>query len=154
MSLLSQLKNTHRPKKKIQRVGRGFGSHRGKTCGRGGKGDKARSGYKRRYGHEGGQLPLYRRLPCRGFDSKRFHKETYAVNFALINRIFADGDVVSYETLRQKGYAPRNKKAGLKILSGGELLKKVSIEATAFSQPAAEYLEKKKISHKIVSIPS
>lgn len=149
MTQLSSLRNTHRPKKKVQRVGRGFGSHRGKTCGRGTKGDKARSGYKRRYGHEGGQMPLYRKLPCRGFTNAKFKNLVYSINFSLINRLFKDGEVVSFETLRQKGYAPSSEKRGLKILAGGELERKVSIEATSFSKAAEEYLQNKKITYSI-----
>ncbi len=150
MISLESLSNTHRPRKKVQRVGRGFGSHRGKTCKRGGKGDKARSGYKRRYGNEGGQLPLYRKLPCRGFTNERFKNKTYAINFNLINKIFEDGELVNFETLRQKGYAPRDSIVGLKILAGGELLKKVRIEATAFSATAKAYFEENKIQYTLV----
>lgn len=150
MITLESLKNTHRPRKNVQRVGRGFGSHRGKTCKRGGKGDKARSGYKRRYGHEGGQLPLYRKLPCRGFTNERFKNKTYAINFNLINKIFEDGEVVNLETLRSKGYAPRENIFGLKILAGGELAKKVRFEATAVSSSAKAYFESNNIQYSIV----
>ena len=145
MITLNSLANTHRPLKKVQRVGRGVGSGRGKTCCRGVKGDKARQGYKQRYGEEGGQKPLYKRLPCRGFDHGRFEREGLAINFTLINKIYENGEVVSHETLRQKGYAPRRLPGGLKILSGGEIEKKVSIEAHAFSNAAREKLEKQSI---------
>lgn len=150
MITLESLQNTHRPRKNVQRVGRGFGSRRGKTCKRGGKGDKARSGYKRRYGREGGQLPLYRKLPCRGFTNERFKNKTYAINFNLINKIFEDGDVVNLETLRSKGYAPRQEIFGLKILAGGELAKKVRIEATAISSSAKVYFDSNNIQYTIV----
>lgn len=150
MISLSQLKNTHRPKKKVQRVGRGFGSHRGVTCGKGGKGDKARSGYKRRYGYEGGQLPLYRKLPCKGFTNGRFKAQVYAINFALINNIFEDGEVVNFQTLREKGYAPRVIPGGLKILAGGELERKVAIEANCFSEAAEQYLTGKGIKFTVI----
>ena len=133
MSILSTLKNTTRKSSNVQRVGRGEGSGRGKTSCRGHKGSKARSGYKRRYGQEGGQLPLYRRMPRRGFTRGRFVKESLSINFSLINTLFKDGDVVSVETLRMKGYAPRRLPGGLKILAVGKLEKKVSIEAHGYS---------------------
>lgn len=150
MITLESLQNTHRPRKNVQRVGRGFGSRRGKTCKRGGKGDKARSGYKRRYGKEGGQLPLFRKLPIRGFTNERFKNKTYAINFNLINKIFEDGDVVNLETLRAKGYAPRQEIFGLKILAGGELAKKVRIEATNISSSAKVYFDTNNVQYTIV----
>src|SRR6185436_4473474 len=100
MMTLSQLSNTHRPRKKVQRVGRGVGSKRGKTCCRGGKGDSARRGYKARPGHEGGQLPLYRKLPTKGFPNGRFKSEVHAINLGRLNQLFEDGAVVNLETLR------------------------------------------------------
>lgn len=151
MSILSTLDNTHRPRKRVQRVGRGVGSKRGKTCGRGNKGDKSRSGYKYHFGREGGQLPLYRKLPCRGFPNAKFRKDVYAVNLSTINELYNDGEVVNYETLRHKGLAHRQETSAVKILSGGELTKKVTIEAHAFSQSAKEKLEKLAIPYKIVT---
>jgi large subunit ribosomal protein L15 len=145
MITLSKLKNTDRPKKKVQRVGRGMGSKRGKTCGRGIKGDKARQGYKTRDGYEGGQLPLYRKLPCRGFAQGRFRSTVFAITLGRINELFADGEVVNLETLREKGCSTRRALGGLKVLSGGELKKKVSIEAHGFSAAAKEQLEKHSI---------
>jgi large subunit ribosomal protein L15 len=150
MITLSQLSNTHRPKKKVQRIGRGPGSGRGKTCGRGHKGDKARCGYKQRYGEEGGQKPLYRRLPTRGFPNSRFRSEVLAVNLSMINALFDDHEVVNFQTLRKKGCAPREIRGGLKILSNGELTKKVSIEAHAFSEAAKKKLEKNGIPFKVL----
>jgi large subunit ribosomal protein L15 len=152
MISLAELSNKFRPKKKVQRVGRGEGSGRGKTSCRGNKGDKSRSGYKRRAGNEGGQLPLYRKLPCRGFDHGRFHKETLAVSFEIIEALFKDGDTVNYETLRQKGYAPRRLPGGIKILSNGKLTKKVTIEAHRFSEKAKKELEGLSIPYKIIPI--
>ena len=78
----------------MQRVGRGPGSKRGKTCCRGSKGDKARQGYKRHFGREGGQLPLYRKMPKRGFNHGRFEKETLSLNLGLIDQLFEDGETV------------------------------------------------------------
>jgi large subunit ribosomal protein L15 len=150
MITLSNLNNTTRPKKKIQRVGRGQGSGRGKTSCRGEKGDKSRSGYKRRYGKEGGQLPLFRKLPCRGFSNAQFANESYAINLRMLEQLYTDGETVNLETLRQKGCLSENRIVSLKILADGELTKKVSIEAHAFSEAAREKLEKAKISMTIV----
>ena len=148
MITLSSLKNSHRPKEKVQRVGRGMGSNRGKTCTRGGKGDSARRGYKCRFGNEGGQMKLYRKLPCRGFPNTRFANLVAHVNLADIERHFRDGETVNFETLRQKGLVPREVAGGVKILSNGTLSKKVTIEAHAFSKAAQEKLEKQKVSFK------
>jgi len=150
MITLASLLNTHRPKKKVQRVGRGIGSKRGKTCGRGNKGDKARMGYKRRYGHEGGQLPLYRKLPCRGFSNARFANEIIHINLDEINKLFTDGDVVNLESLQKKGYAPRRAPGGFKVLGRGDLSKKVTIEANHFSRAALNKLDEKRITYKTI----
>ena len=150
MNLLSTLANTHRPKQKVQRVGRGPGSKRGKTSCRGVKGDGSRRGSQRRFGYEGGQLPLYRKLPERGFPNGRFKSEVHAVNLWLIQNLYKDGEIVNLKTLREKGYAPREVGGGLKILSKGELTKKVTIEARAFSKAAIEKLEKAKVSFKVI----
>ena len=150
MLTLSQLQNTSRPKKKVQRVGRGIGSGRGKTSGRGEKGDGSRSGYKRRYGYEGGQVPLYRKLPVRGFTRGRFVKPSQEVTFALIEEYFNEGELVSQATLREKGLIHRRLPGGIKILATGELTKKVKIEAHAISESALQKLEEKKISFTLV----
>ncbi len=152
MSLLSSLKNTARPVKKVQRVGRGDGSGRGKTCCRGNKGDKSRSGYKRRYGQEGGQLPLYRKLPIRGFSRGAFIKESFSINFSLINTLFNEGEVVNAKTLCEKGLAPRKVPGGVKILSTGTPKKGVRIEANAFSKAALKKLDEHGVQYQIVSI--
>lgn len=148
---LSRLSNTHRPTKVARRVGRGMGSKRGKTCGKGNKGDKARSGYKRRYGHEGGQMPLYKKSPTRGFSNGRFKNDVFSVNLGMIDRLYKDGEIVNLKTLQEKKLAPRRVDGGLKILSGGELTKKVTIEALAYSAAAKEKLNKQGISFQIVS---
>lgn len=150
MITLESLSDTHRPRKRVQRVGRGLGSKRGKTCTRGVKGDKARRGYKGRFGYEGGQLPLYRKLPTKGFVNGMFKNDVHSINLGRLNQLFKDGDVVNLKTLRERGYAPRDPKGGLKILSQGELKKKVTIEAHAFSKGALEKLEKAKISFKVL----
>lgn len=146
MITLSNLKNTVRKAQKSKRVGRGVGCKKGKTCGRGHKGDKSRSGYKRRSGKEGGQQPLYRKIPTRGFSNVRFRKEQFSINLEMIEERFADGEVVNFETLHLRGLAPRHAPGGLKILGQGELTKKVKIFATSFSQTAREKLEKASIS--------
>lgn len=153
MTDLSKLKNTHRPKEKVQRIGRGMGSGRGKTSCRGGKGDSARTGFVMRIGNEGGRLPLYRKLPTRGFNSERFRirRETYAINLSTIEQLFKDGETVNAQTLREKGYAPRRMAGGLKILGQGDLTKKITIEAHHFSKSAIEKLEKLSISYKVLS---
>ncbi|MBS0647940.1 MAG: 50S ribosomal protein L15 [Verrucomicrobia bacterium] len=150
MITLGSLSDTHRPRKRVQRVGRGIGSKRGKTCTRGVKGDKARRGYKGRFGYEGGQLPLYRKLPTKGFVNGLFRNDVYSINLGRLNMLFKDGDVVNLKTLRERGYAPRDPKGGLKILAQGDLSKKVTIEAHAFSKGAVEKLEKAKISFKVL----
>lgn len=150
MLTLSTLENTHRPKKNRKRVGRGVGSGTGKTCGRGHKGDKSRSGYKRRYGNEGGQKPLYKKLPTRGFCNERFRLRYFAISLGLIEKLYEEGELVSLSTLADKGIHVERDAKGLKVLANGELTKKVSIEAHAFSAAALEKLGNLKISYSIV----
>lgn len=150
MSILSQLKNTSRPKKKIQRVGRGIGSKRGATSGRGTKGDGSRRGYSRRYGYEGGQVPLYRKLPIRGFTRGRFEKASKAITLSDIEKHFADGETANLETFREKGLIPRQVPGGVKIIATGEVTKKIKIEAHAFSAGARQKLEAKSISFQVI----
>ena len=150
MLSLSTLQNTHRSFKKVQRVGRGNGSKRGKTCSRGSKGDKSRSGYKRHYGREGGQLPMYRRLPCRGFTNGRFKSKVFSLNLCEIQRLFKDGDKVTFETLYLKGVVSPKYRGGFKVLSEGELTKKVEIFAQGMSQATKDKLTKSGIPFTIV----
>lgn len=149
MVSLSNLKNTSRGCKKVRRVGRGISSGAGKTCGRGQKGQGARSGYKRRYGYEGGQFPLYMKLPIRGFSNARFQKRLDAINLDLINEMYNDGDVVNLDTLREHGYIKGNSH-GIKILGNGELTKKVKIEAKAFSDGAKQKLQQANVEYTVV----
>lgn len=151
MTDLSQLQNSSRPHKKIQRVGRGIGSRRGKTSCRGGKGDSARQGYRKRFGYEGGQVPLYRKLPIRGFTRGRFIKASQAIGLDTIEFYFKDGETVNVSTLREKGLIPRKIPGGIKILSNGELNKKVTIEAHGFSAGAIKKLQDKAISYTVVA---
>ena len=145
---LHTLKDSSKFTKRRKRVGRGVGSGHGKTSCRGHKGDKSRSGYKRRLGKEGGQLPLYRKLPTRGFPSARFRKEVVAINLARIEELYKDGETVNHATLIDKGLAPRKAPGGIKILAEGELTKKVLIEAHKFSKGALTKLEKSPAEYK------
>lgn len=146
---LGNLKNTSRPAKRRKRVGRGIGSKRGATSGRGGKGDSARQGYQKRAGYEGGQVPLYRKLPIRGFSRGTFVKKGMGLSLTVIERNFQDGDVVNMETLREKKLIPRRLPGGVKILAG-EITKKVRIEASGFSEKAKEALDSKKLQYTVV----
>ena len=119
------------------RRGRGHASGNGKTAGKGHKGQKARSGAPRP-GFEGGQMPLYRRLPKRGF-TNRNSKEIVAINLSALER-FENDSVVSIETLIAAGVV-KNPKDGVKVLGCGELTKKLTVQANAFSASAAAKIE-------------
>lgn len=144
MTSLNSLKNTSRPKKKYKRVGRGIGSGLGKTCGRGEKGAGARSGYKRRWGYEGGQMRLFMKLPERGFSNARFQRSMHTVNLSDLEAAFDDGDHVTIETLAQRGFI-RGRTYGVKLLGNGKLTKQLKIEVDAISDGAREKLQKAKI---------
>ncbi len=121
-----------------KRKGRGAGTGNGKTAGRGHKGQKARSGGKVRVGFEGGQMPLARRIPKRGFNNI-FAKPLTAVNVGTLN-CFADGEVVTAEALLEKGVISQCK-YGLKVLANGKLTKKLTVQAKAFSEGAKAKIE-------------
>lgn len=121
------------------RVGRGTGSGHGKTSGRGHKGQKSRSGGGVRPGFEGGQMPLYRRIPKRGF-TNIFKKEIANVNLDVLNS-FENGTVVTPELLVETGII-KSFKEGLKVLGNGELEKSLTVRAHGFSKAAAEKIEK------------
>ena len=121
-----------------KRKGRGHGSGNGKTGGRGHKGQKARSGGKVRAGLEGGQMPLVRRVPKRGFNNV-FAKPLTAINLAVLNR-FEDGAVVDAAALIEMGVISECPN-GLKVLSNGTLTKKITVKAAAFSESAKEKIE-------------
>lgn len=146
---LHSLTNSSRPYKRRKRVGRGMGSGLGKTCGRGHKGAGSRSGWKSRARYEGGQLPLYRKVPGRGFSNARFQKKLDAINLGQIEKLFADGDVVNLQRLREVGFISGDSN-GFKVLSDGELTKKVRIEANAMSKKAEEKLQQARIQYAIV----
>ena len=120
------------------RKGRGHGSGNGKTAGKGHKGQNARSGGGVRPGFEGGQIPLYRKLPKRGFKN-RFATDYTTVNIAALNR-FEDGAVVDYESLLNAGIA-RKAADGLKVLGNGTVEKKLTVRAAAFTATAKEKIE-------------
>ena len=119
------------------RRGRGHGSGNGKTAGKGHKGQKARSGAPRP-GFEGGQMPLYRRIPKRGFNCPS-HKEIVGINLSALDR-FEDGAVVDVDALVESGVV-RNPKDGVKILGNGDITKKLTVKANAFSTSAKEKIE-------------
>ena len=120
------------------RVGRGIGSGNGKTSGKGHKGAKARSGYSRKRGFEGGQMPLARRLPKRGFNNI-FAKPFEIVNLDALN-VFDDGATITTDVLLEAGIL-RKCEYGVKILGDGELKKKITIKANAFSESAKQKIE-------------
>ena len=126
--------------KDVKRIGRGHGSGNGKTAGKGHKGQNARSGGGVRPGFEGGQIPLYRRLPKRGFTNSLFKKEYAIINLETLDKLFNDGDAVSMETLLEKGVI-RKELNGLKVLGRGEITKKLTVKAAIFSASAKEKIE-------------
>ena len=121
------------------RKGRGAGSGNGKTAGKGHKGQNARSGGGVRPGFEGGQLPLYRKLPKRGFNNARFGKQYVVINVNSLNK-FNDGDVVDSAALLASGII-NNVYDGVKVLGEGELTKKLTVKAAVFSASAKEKIE-------------
>lgn len=125
-------------RQKKQRVGRGNGSGRGKTSGRGHKGQKARSGGGVRPGFEGGQMPLYRRLPKKGF-TNRNTKDIVAINVYQLS-VFENGDTVDIDALKNKGLIS-NPRDGVKILGHGKLDKKLTVKVNQFSKSAMEKIE-------------
>ena len=134
--------NNLKPKKSSRhsekRVGRGPGSGNGKTAGRGEKGQKSRTGFSRMRGFEGGQMPLHRRLPKRGF-TNIFKKEHAVVNLSDLER-FDNGATIDEATLRQAGLV-KGKNDGIKVLGNGKLSKKLTVQATKFSATARKQIE-------------
>lgn len=122
-----------------KRVGRGPGSGLGKTSGKGQKGQNARSGGGVRPGFEGGQLPLFRRLPKRGFNNYEFRTEYAIVNVGDLND-FKDGSVIELSNLKESGLV-KKEKDGIKILGNGELTKKLTVKANKFSSTARVKIE-------------
>ena len=124
---LSNLTNVPGARHRRKRVGRGCGSGMGKTATRGHKGQNARKGHKQKLGFEGGQMPLVRRLPKRGFNNARFRVEALAVNVSTLEKLFNAGDEITIETLAAKGLSD-NKRPRVKILATGELTKKFTVK--------------------------
>ncbi len=127
----------HKPRK---RVGRGEGSGQGKTSGRGHKGAASRSGWKQRAGYEGGQMPLFRRMPKRGFTNTQFKNRYHVVNIKTLESHVADGAEVTAETLAAAGVI-RDTHLPLKVLGEGELTRKLSVTAAKFSASARAKIE-------------
>ena len=123
--------------KKPKRIGRGKGSGRGKTCGRGHKGCGSRAGSSIRPTYEGGQMPLFRRLPKRGFSNYNFAKRYEIVNVAQLERLFDDGAAINIQALTVAGLVD-SIKSRVKVLGNGELTKRLNITAHKFSKSAEQ----------------
>ncbi len=126
-------------KKEVKRIGRGAGSGQGKTAGKGHKGQKARAGRGMRPGFEGGQMPLQRRVPKRGFVNI-FGKEFSIVNVSALDQAFEDGAVVDIDALIAKGLV-KKVLDGVKILGNGEISKKLTVQVNAYSEAAKQKIE-------------
>ena len=135
---LHELSPVEGSKRAPKRIGRGHGSGNGKTAGKGHKGQKARAGHGMRPGFEGGQMPLQRRIPKRGFNNI-FAKDIVAINVGTLNR-FEDGAVVDTQALIEKGIV-KNSFDGVKVLANGNLTKKLTVKLNAFSEGAKAKLE-------------
>ena len=135
---LNQLTATPGATKERKRIGRGYGAGTGKTAGKGHKGQKARAGHGQQPGFEGGQMPMQRRLPKRGFNNI-FAKEIIAINVGSLNK-FEDGASVDAAALMEAGILKKDCD-GIKILSTGVLSKKLTVKANAFSAAAKEKIE-------------
>jgi large subunit ribosomal protein L15 len=132
---LSNLKPSERSRFTKKRVGRGHGSGNGKTAGRGHKGAQSRSGYSFKRGFEGGQMPLHRRVPKRGFHNP-FRVEYSVVNLDTLAERFEEGTTITPELLRERGVAPG--KGLIKVLARGDINKKLTVQAHKFSGKAVE----------------
>jgi large subunit ribosomal protein L15 len=150
MLKLHNLQNTTKERKPRKVVGRGIGSGLGKTSGRGEKGAGSRSGYKRRYGYEGGQFRLFMKIPIRGFSNFRFRHRLTSVNLSQIDKRFSDGEVVNAETLKKYGFY-HGKINGIKLLGNGDITKKVTFEIHAISKSARDKLQKAKVPFTLLS---
>ena len=137
---INDLKPAEGAVKSTKRLGRGIGSGTGKTSAKGHKGQNARSGGGVRPGFEGGQMPLIRKVPKRGFKNP-FRKEYTTVNVCAFE-VFEDGTEITAELLRDKGIIGKVEEYGLKVLGNGELTKKVTVKAQKFTQSAVEKIEK------------
>lgn len=147
---LSNLRPPKGQRHKKQRIGQGMGSGRGKYSGRGAKGAKSISGYSKMRGFEGGQMPLHRRLPKRGFKNI-FHKEYAIINVGVLEKL--EGDSFTPESLVASGVI-KKLHAGLKVLGNGELTRKITIQAHVYSKSALDKIQKLGGSAGILSKPS
>ncbi|MEO6053419.1 MAG: 50S ribosomal protein L15 [Chthoniobacterales bacterium] len=138
---LHNLKPAPGAKKRRKRVGRGESSGKGKTSGKGHKGQKARSGGSIRIGFEGGQMPLYRRIPKRGFNNANFKTVFGIVNLETLEEKFNAGDVINEQSLRERGIL-KGHFDGIKVLGRGEITKKFSFEVSNISASAKDKVEK------------
>ncbi len=136
---LHELSPVEGSKKSSKRIGRGHGSGWGKTAGKGHKGQKARSGGSIRPGFEGGQMPLQRRVPKRGFNNI-FAKNVVAINLSTLNRKFNDGDTVDVQALVEAGVV-KNGFDAVKVLGNGKIEKKLTVKLSAFSESAKAAIE-------------
>jgi large subunit ribosomal protein L15 len=135
---LNELRDNPGARTSRKRLGRGIGSGLGKTSGKGHKGQNSRSGYSHLRGHEGGQNPLHRRLPKRGF-TNIFRKEWTTVSVEALERMFKAGDAVTLESLKIAGVKNTNK--GVKVLGSGELKKALVVSAHQFTEGAKKKIE-------------
>lgn len=124
---LSNLTNTPGARERRKRVGRGCGSGMGKTSTRGHKGQNARKGHKQKLGFEGGQMPLVRRLPKRGFNNARFNAKAFGINLVDLEKKFEAGAEITVEALVKAGFSD-NKRPKVKILATGEVTKKFTVK--------------------------
>ena len=136
---LHELSPAEGSKKAVKRIGRGAGSGQGKTAGKGHKGAKARSGYSRQAGFEGGQMPLQRRLPKRGFNNI-FRTEYAVVNLSSLEERFGNGAVVDAESLKACGLI-KKELDGVKVLGKGEITKALTVKVAAISESAKAKIE-------------
>lgn len=136
---LHELSPAEGSKKAVKRIGRGAGSGQGKTAGKGHKGAKARSGYSRQAGFEGGQMPLQRRLPKRGFNNI-FRTEYSVVNLSSLEERFENGAVVDAESLKACGLI-KKELDGVKVLGKGEITKALTVKVAAISESAKAKIE-------------
>lgn len=136
---LHELSPADGSKKAVKRIGRGVGSGQGKTAGKGHKGQKARAGRGMRPGFEGGQMPLQRRVPKRGFNNI-FAKEIAIVNVSALEKVFDDGATVDIEALKKSGLV-KNELDGVKVLGNGDISKKLTVKVNAYSETAKQKIE-------------
>lgn len=138
---LHELRPNKGAKHRVKRLGKGESSGLGKTCGKGNKGQNARSGGGTRPGFEGGQMPIHRRLPKRGFNNYEFRDQVAVVNVSQLEKSFDDGATVNEDTLRLAGLV-NGRFDAIKVLGQGELTKKLTIAVGAVSASAREKIEK------------